>query len=188
MFIIKTDNFYLSVGIQCVLENIRLEHHVCIIDLSTVHSLTSLLAILRLNRHYRRFVFLGGGDLYSQVLSELTYIDHRCTAENLAQEFEKSPSVSYEHARCLLLSIKTMAVFTLTEKIAIHSLLINNSFAEAAHFTGATDKQLYQRVDALAHKLHLKNRFYVLRFIRNEFRPGDISEHIKECTNGWQAI
>ncbi|WPU21965.1 hypothetical protein RI049_18210 [Cedecea neteri] len=188
MFIIKSENLYLSFGIQIALKNINLEHHVCIIDLSTMHTLTSLLTILRQNRHYRRFVFLGGDDLYSQVLSVLTYIDHRCTAENFALEFKKYPSVSYEYARRVLLSIKTMSVFTLTEKITIHSLLINASFAQAAHFSGATDKQLYQRVDALARKLHVKNRFYVLRFIRNEFRPGDISEHIKECTNGWQAI
>ncbi|MGU3412591.1 hypothetical protein ACLBW2_06795 [Enterobacteriaceae bacterium C23F] len=168
---IETRNHYLRFALVEIMPRVKKEPAVCIVDLASFHSFTSLVSYFKKHAHSTEYILIGNHGVYSRLLAPLISLRSEMPIEYYVKVIKHYPRVTYEMVMRFLNYYSKMEGFSHKEVSTVYSLLLNDSLTSAARHIGANPKQFYRRVDQLVKKMNMKSHLQVHHMLRREFCP-----------------
>lgn len=154
MYTIETKNNFLRLAIEKS-NNLDRCSEICIIDLTSMSSLTEIIAIIEKNGMSSLFIFIGGTCLYSRLMQSFIEIELTMPMEKTLEKLDVSHGMTYALAMKRLIEYKAMIGMTHKEKVTVYSLLLNDSIIRAARYSVICPKTFYHRLNVLAKKMNM---------------------------------
>ena len=185
-YCIETRNHFLRFALEALHQRNRYKQGVCIVDLTSCHSLHDVLRRVQRNSDARRFIFIGNSSAVSRVLASLISIESTYSLQQYHEKIRHCPGASYEDVMRLLMAHRNMENFTQRDKTTVYGLLLNDSMNDAARIAGVSPKLFYMRLNRLVKLLNMRSSLQAHQFFRDEYHPSFVRQKIHE--HRWSSV
>lgn len=144
------------------------QKHLCIIDLSSFHSLREVFFRVIEKKRMTKFVFIGDNRILSKILSSFVYADTRSNIDDILSCL-LTRWVSYDEVVKYIAEHLELSFLTYHDLMTIYGLVTNERVSDAARISGCKAKLYYQRVNKLTKRLNLQSGCHTHFFYWSEF-------------------
>lgn len=158
---IFTKNIYINHSLNFIFRGYRNERNLCILDIDSFHSFSSLLQTLE-NSHLKdcqEITLIKGSGIHSRVLSPLATFSYDERIREIISCLGQTPppQCQWGHIRKHLTMLQRWSIMRPDEMDIIRLIIKSPDIATIASALNSNTKSIYSKVRVIARKLNLRN-------------------------------